>query len=173
MITLRPATPADASALAELGTSSFVDKFGHLYKSDDLELFLGEYRTAGKYREYLADPAILIQVAEDGGELVGYCLIIRGDHFEERPAPHPQRPVILSQLYCASSATGQGIGSLLMDWALGEARAWGADAVQLSVYAENFGAHKFYHRRGFEKVADMGFWVGNHRDDEFLFELKL
>lgn len=173
MIALRPATAEDASALAELGTSSFVNKFGHLYEAEDLELFLGEYRTAAKYREYSADPSILIQVAENDGELLGYCLIIRGDHFEERPAPHPERPVILSQLYCASAATGQGIGSLLMDWALAEARAWGADAVQLSVYAENFGAHKFYHRHGFEKVADMGFWVGNHRDDEFLFELKL
>ena len=60
-----------------------------------------------------------------------------------------------------------------MRWALDEARAWGADAIQLSVYSENHGAQKFYRRYGFDKVADIDFWVGNHRDDEFLFELRL
>ncbi|WEK48229.1 MAG: GNAT family N-acetyltransferase [Candidatus Andeanibacterium colombiense] len=174
MTTLRPATSADIPALAELALASFVEKFGHLYKPEDLQLFLGEYRTEAAYRTQLDDPGTLIQIAEDeDGYLLGYCLIIRGDQFDERPLPRPERPVILSQLYCAPDATGRGIGSRLTEWAIAEAKAWGADALQLSVYAENFGAHKFYHRHGFEKVADMGFWVGNHRDDEFLFELKL
>jgi ribosomal protein S18 acetylase RimI-like enzyme len=172
MTTLRPATDADIPALAALGTDAFVEKFGPLYQPEDLASFLKDYRTPGKYREQLADPGTLIQLAERDGALLGYCLIIRGDCFEERPRPHPERPVILSQLYCAPAATGQGVGSALMDWALDEARVWRADAVQLSVYAENFGAQKFYHRYGFEKVADIDFWVGNHRDDEFLFELK-
>ncbi|MBO9498849.1 MAG: GNAT family N-acetyltransferase [Novosphingobium sp.] len=173
MTTLRPATPDDAAAIAALGTDAFIEKFGHLYKPEDLKLFLDEYRTEAAYRTQLADPGTSIQLAEADGKLLGYCLIIRGDSFDERPDPQPARPVILSQLYCAPSATGRGIGSRLTEWAIAEAKAWGADALQLSVYAENFGAHKFYHRHGFAKVADMGFWVGNHRDDEFLYELKL
>lgn len=173
MSTLRPATEADIPALARLGTDAFVEKFGHLYKPEDLAAFLAEYRTEEAYRRQLADPGVLLQIAEEDGEMLGYCLIIRDDHFDERPLPHPERSVILSQLYCAPNATGRGIGSQLTEWAIAEAKDWGADAVQLSVYAENFGAHKFYHRHGFEKVADMGFWVGNHCDPEFLFELKL
>lgn len=173
MTTYRLATTADLPALAKLGTDAFVDKFGPLYKPEDLAAFLAEYRSVARFAEQLAEPRILIQLAEEDDELLGYCLIIRGDRFEERPAPHPERCVLLSQLYCAPAAIGRGIGSALMDWAIAEARAWGADAVQLSVYAENFGAQKFYHRYGFEKVADIDFWVGNHRDDEFLFELSL
>jgi ribosomal protein S18 acetylase RimI-like enzyme len=80
---------------------------------------------------------------------------------------------MLSQLYCAAEATGHGLGAALMDWAIGEARAWDADALQLSVFSENFGAQRFYQRRGFRHVADIDFWVGNHRDDEFLYELAL
>jgi ribosomal protein S18 acetylase RimI-like enzyme len=60
-----------------------------------------------------------------------------------------------------------------MDWAIAEARAWGADALQLSVFSENFGAQRFYQRYGFEHVADIDFWVGNHRDDEVLYEFAL
>ena len=96
---LRPATPADAAALSRLATDSFVAAFGHLYRPEDLQAFLEEYRSVE--------------------------------------------------------------------------RARGAEALQLSVFSENFGAQRFYERYGFEHVADIDFWVGNHRDDEFLYELAL
>ena len=60
-----------------------------------------------------------------------------------------------------------------MDWAIGEARSWGADAITLSVFSENYGAQRFYQRIGFAHVADIFFWVGSKRDDEFLYELRL
>ena len=49
----------------------------------------------------------------------------------------------------------------------------GADEMQLSVWSGNHGAQRFYARYGFEKVADVHFWVGAHRDDEFLLSLML
>ena len=172
-VTLGRATPADAAAIADLGTRSFIAKFGHLYKPEDLAAFLARYRTPECYREHLRDPGTRIQLAHEDGAPLGYGLIVLGKGFDERPLPHPARPVSLSQLYCDPAATGRGIGSALMDWALGEAREWGADALQLSVFSGNFGAQRFYARYGFRKVADISFWVGNHRDDEFLFELSL
>jgi ribosomal protein S18 acetylase RimI-like enzyme len=172
-IHLRSATLADAPALAQLGRDSFVAAFGHLYRPEDLAAFLAEYRTAAKFREHLADPPTLIQVVEEDGRLAAYCLIVRGEPFDERPEPRPERPVFLSQLYCAPGMAGRGLGAALIEWAIGEARAWHADAVQLSVFSENFGAQRFYQRYGFAKVADIDFWVGNHRDAEFLYELAL
>ena len=112
-------------------------------------------------------------VEEIDGKLAPYCLIVRGEEFEERPEPRPERPVFLSQLYCHPDFTSRGLSAALIEWVIAEARRWGADAVQLSVFSENFGAQKFYHRYGFEKVADIDFWVGNHRDHEFLYELSL
>jgi ribosomal protein S18 acetylase RimI-like enzyme len=172
-VILRRATPADAEALAELGRDAFIAAFGHLYRPEDLAAFLDEYRTAGKFRERLADPPTLIQVAEIDGQLAAYCLIVRGERIPERPDPQPRRPVFISQLYCDAAHTGQGLGAALIEWAIAEARAWSADAIQLSVFSENFRAQRFYQRYGFTKVADIDFWVGNHRDDEFLYELAL
>ena len=170
---LRHATPADAPELAELAGASFVDAFGHLYKPEDLAAFLAEYRTPAKYLEHLADPPTLIEVAEVDGRLAAYCLIVRGHKFDEQDEPRPERPVFLSQLYCAPGMSGHGLGAALIEWAIAEARAWGGDAMQLSVFSENFGAQRFYHRYGFEHVADIDFWVGNQRDHEFLYELRL
>jgi ribosomal protein S18 acetylase RimI-like enzyme len=173
VIALRPATQADVPALAALARDSFIAAFGHLYRPDDLGLFLDEWRTEKAYRDALAVPAKRVQLAEIDGKPVAYALIVLGDGMAERPPPQPKRPVFLSQLYCAAEATGQGLGAALMDWVIDEARQWNADAVQLSVFSENFGAQRFYQRHGFRKVADIDFWVGNHRDDEFLYELAL
>ena len=172
-MSLRPATPADAEALARLATDSFVAAFGHLYRPEDLQAFLDEYRSVARYRADLADPAKRVQLAEVDGAPAAYGLIVLGQSFDERPEPRPARPVFLSQLYCAPGMAGHGLGRALMDWCIAEAQAWGADALQLSVFSENFGAQRFYQRYGFEHVADIDFWVGGHRDDEFLYELRL
>jgi diamine N-acetyltransferase len=170
---LRPASLDDVPALVALGRESFTDAFGPLYAPKDLAAFLDEHRAPAKFAAQIASPDIAVTVADDGGALLGYCLTAFGARFDERPEPHPARPCVLSQLYCAGAATGRGIGSALMEDALARARRRGCDAVQLSVYCENFGGQRFYERYGFEKVADIGFWVGNQRDDEFLLELRL
>lgn len=170
---LRPATPADAEALSRLATDAFVAAFGHLYRPEDLTAFLGEYRSAERYRVDIADPATRIRIAEADGELAAYALVVLDHGFDERPEPRPARPTYLSQLYCAPGKPGRGLGSTLMDWVIAEARASAADAIQLSVFNENFGAQRFYRRYGFEHVADGAFWVGAHRDDEFIYELAL
>jgi ribosomal protein S18 acetylase RimI-like enzyme len=172
-VILRPATPADAEALARLARDSFTGAFGHLYPPEDLQTFLREHRSAERYRADLADPAKRVQVAEVDGALAAYCLIVLGQGFAERPDPKPRKPVFLSQLYCLPAMTGRGLGAALLHWAIAEARQWGADAVQLSVFSENPGAQRFYQQRGFRHVADIAFWVGNQRDAEFLYELAL
>lgn len=170
---LRPATADDLTALIALSRTSFTDAFAHLYAPEDLHSFLDTERSAEKMGAAVAAPDTGVMLADEGGTLLGYCTVYFDACFPERPAPQPGRVAILSQLYCAQQATGRGVGAKLMEWALGECRTRDREAVQLSVYSENFAAQRFYHRFGFAKVADISFWVGNHRDDEFLYELAL
>lgn len=173
MITLRPATPDDATLLAPFARDAFEAAFAHLYKPEDLAAFNAAERSEEKYAHALADPATRVQLAFVDGELAAYCLVIVGKGFAERPEPQPGKPLYFSQLYCAGDKVGLGLGATLMDWALGVARTEGCDAVQLSVWSENFGAQRFYQRHGFAKVADIEFWVGDQCDAEFLYELPL
>ena len=53
-LTLRAASAADVSALSRLAIDSFVAKFGHMYRAEDLSAFLGEV---------LSEPAIAAEVA--------------------------------------------------------------------------------------------------------------
>ncbi len=142
-----------------------------LCQSADLDPFLE--RVYGEYglRSALADPLMRIQLAVDEGGIAGFCKMKLSAGWPEHALG--RNPVQLMQLYVDPARTGQAIGARLMDWALETAREHGADEVQLSVWSENFGGHRFYERYGFAKVADIEFWVTNHRDEEFLFARML
>lgn len=172
-LTLRPARPEDAPALARLGRESFVAAFGHLYRPEDLAAFLEQAYSEPAVADEIADPAIVHRLAQDagGGPLAGYCKLRHPSGYADYS--DAANPIALGQLYTDPARTGAGIGAALMEWALAEARARGCDAVQLSVWAENHRAQRFYQRYGFVKIAAIDFWVGSHRDDELLYELRL
>ncbi len=164
---LRVATPADVPALSHLATEAFVAKFGPLYSALDLASFLAESLSEPAVAADLANPSMLYRLAERGGRLVAFAKLGLTCGFPDHA--RGQRVMELKQLYTASDATGGGLGSALMDWAMAEFAARGADEVQISVYSENHAAHRFYQRYGFEKVADITFKVGEQLDPEFLF----
>lgn len=170
-IAYRDATSEDRDALVALGRASFDAAFGHLYQPEDLAAFLHSAHSPEKVAAQLADRGVAYRLATRGDRLAGFAKLVEGAHFGV--ATGARRPVALAQLYTDPALTGQGIGARLMDWTIDEARRRRADAVQLSVWAENAGAQRFYARHGFVKVADIDFMVGSHRDDEFMLELRL
>lgn len=168
---LRPANPDDAPQLAQLGRTSFCAAFEHLYSPQDLAAFLDEVYSEETVAGEIAAEKYRHALVEDEGQLTGYCKMIYPSGY----AGHSdaKNPIALGQLYTAAGQTGKGIGAGLMDWALSYARELGCDAVQLSVWAENYGAQRFYERYGFAKIADITFTVGEQIDEEFLYELRL
>ena len=167
----RSATPDDAEALAALGAETFTAAFGHLYAPKDLAAFLAEVHSPQAVAAEIAGGECTHRLAEDEGRLVAFCKLRRPSKFAS--LSRARDPIELAQLYALPHYTGKGIGAALMDWALRTARAGGHDAVVLSVYAENFGAQRFYQRHGFGKIADITFKVGDHHDPEYLYELPL
>ncbi len=164
---LRGATAADIPALARLAIDSFVGKFGDMYTPEDLAAFLAESYSHSTIAAELANPDRLYRLAEREGQLLAYCKLGLNCSFPDYA--RGSNVLELKQLYALSQATGMGIGGALMDWAMDEFAARGADEVQISVFSGNEGAQRFYQRYGFEKVADVTFRVGTQLDAEFLF----
>ena len=163
---LRRAHTADAAALADLGTRSFVEKFGNMYVPADLTAFLAGSHSEDAVAAEIASPAMRICLAERDGALAGFCKLVMRTTWPEYARAEA---IELKQLYTEPALTGVGIGARLMDWSIAEARRAGAREMQISVWSGNHGAQRFYARYGFEKVADIAFWVGEQRDEEFLF----
>jgi len=167
MLTLREPTEADIPALSILSIAAFVAKFWTLYQPEDLLPFLAATHSEPALAKALADPNAVYQVAERGGLLVGWCKLSVLPGFPEHA--RGKRPMELKQLYTAPNAQGAGIGAALMDWAMADLAARGADEVQLSVWRHNPDAQRFYARYGFAKVGEVTFRVGSQLDEEDLF----
>ena len=167
-ISYRTATSADAADLAELGAHTFTDTFGHLYQSDDLDIFLQNHSPENWVKE-LNDPAFEVHVAVQDGKLVGYAKL-GPPHLPFEPRGEAAE---LRQLYVVEEVKGQGVADALIQWVIERARDRRADHLYLSVFTENHRARRFYEKYGFEPEGTYAFMVGTHADEDIVMRLKL
>ncbi len=166
-MTLRLATSADGPAIADLGRRAFVAKFGHLYSAANLARFLDDSHAETVVAAQIARADMRVALIEQDGAIASFCKLLQASTLPRHtPALAPAE---IKQLYTDPDLIGRGHGARLIQWAFEQARQWNADEMQLSVYAHNPQAHKFYRRHGLDKVADIEFWVGDHCDPEFMF----
>ena len=72
-LTIRRATPDDATTLSSLATRTFTQTFGHLYPAEDLASFLADAYPPEKQAVILGHPDYAVWLLEDGGEAVGHA----------------------------------------------------------------------------------------------------
>jgi len=134
-IEIRRLGPGDEGVLASLAR-----------EADDFDLAEssrpGQPLPASAAEAYLADPAVLHWVAEDGGFVVGELLC----HLLRLPSGHG-RELLLYAIGVRSAHRRRGIGSALV----GEMLAWAREerVEEVWVLADNPGAKAFYAACGF------------------------
>lgn len=166
--TLRRATTDDAPMLAELGTATFIETFGHLYPPDDLQAFLSRVRSVDAFSRKLADPETAIWVATvDGDAPIGFVTAGACRLPVENGEPTAGE---IQQLYVLREFHNLRLGSRLMDVALEWLEMQRRMPLYIGVWSENVGAQRFYGRYGFSKVGEYGFKVGETVDREFILK---
>ena len=166
---IRQAVPADAEALARIGAATFTETFGHLYPPADLAAFLAEHHSPARAAADLAHPKKAAWIAEVDGEVVGYAAVGPSDLPHAGVGPGSGE---LKRLYVDASQQGLGTGRRLLETALAWLEAAGLGDIWLSVWSENHGAQRLYHRYGFEYVDTYLFQVGSVHDKEFMFRRR-
>lgn len=168
MIHYRDGRPGDGAMLSKLFCESFAATFGHLYAADDLAAFLCD-KDEAVFEGELASPDFSFRLAFDADRLAGYAKLGPND----LPGDAPDATLELYQLYVLAPWHGSGIGKVLMDWTVEEARRRNATHLQLSVFVDNHRACRFYEKYGFQEVGKYIFMVGNHEDDDRIMRLAL
>ncbi len=169
-IIIRDIGPADIPALAALSAATFAGTFQSLYSPQNLSWFLGEYHSEAYYRKALKNPSVRLLAADKDGALVGYAKVGPNTLPCDPPWPHALE---LSRIYVSSKARSEGIGEKLIQSVIDHAVETGKTSIVLGVFSENFAGHRFYHRHGFQKIGEYDFPVGDHRDHEWIMQLKL
>lgn len=171
MIDYRDAVPADGPELSAMASACFTETFGTLYAPENLATFLEQVFGPTGLPSQIGDPAFAIRLATDAGRIVGFAKL--GPNALPFPHADDANAVELYQLYVARTHHGDGVGPALLDWAIADARAQGADTLALSVYVDNHRARRFYARFGFVDVGRYDFPVGDQIDEDRLMVLAL
>lgn len=169
-LTTRRATVADAATLTQLATIAFRDTYSADNTPDDMATYVAASFSESRQREELADPAVVVVLAERAGEVVGYAMLRDG------PAPDAVAAfdcIEIARLYAAKRAIGSGVGATLMQRCLHEAASRGKRTIWLGVWEHNARAIAFYRRWNFIDVGTLEFMLGNDRQTDRLLTRRV
>lgn len=169
-IRVRRAVGSDTSALAEIGARTFRQAYAGYVSPKDLDGYVHSAFNPRRQETELTEPEGMVFVAvagEDSRErLAGYAHLCQ----EEPPAcVRGKQPIYLSRLYIDELWQGSGVGGLLLERCLKEARDHGYQTVWLGVLERNKRAQTFYKRHGFRDIGGGIFVMGQaHLSDRFM-----
>lgn len=158
----RAASPGDVGALAAVHRAAAIARYADIFPIEVPPPTVEEL--SAEWTELIAAAAIAL-VALDGGAVIG-GVVVAAD--ADVPAGWALR-----RLYVHPDRWGSGIGSLLHDAAMVEARSRGMRSLNLWVLEQNGKARAFYERRGWRLVP--GRVLCNHPPEvvDVLYECDL
>jgi ribosomal-protein-alanine N-acetyltransferase len=129
----------------------------------ELELFAHDaWSEQTWWAELAGRPRRSYVVGEQGGAVVGYAGVDRGGEVAD-----------VMTLAVAPAAQGQGLGKVLMDWLIDEARRGGAQHLMLEVRADNIAAQRLYAKAGFAMLTLRGRYYQPGDVDAHIMRLHL
>ena len=148
-VTIRPASPADVPAIGRLG--ALLVKTHHDF--DPQRFIAATPRTEHGYGSYLGsllrDQDIVILVAEQDGEVLGYTYAgVEGYDYMALRGPAGA----LYDIVVDPAHRGRGVGRMLLDATLAALEARGAPRVVLSTAERNEPAQRLFARAGFRRT---------------------
>lgn len=141
---IRRAEKTDMDALEKLLQQ--VLNVHHTIRPDLFKAGAQKY-TRAELTEILSDDCRPIFVAEEGGEVLGYCFTVFRQHVGDNILTDILT-LYIDDLCVDENARGRGVGTALYDYALAFAREKHCYNVTLNVWSGNDDAMNFYIARG-------------------------
>jgi GNAT superfamily N-acetyltransferase len=141
-IIVRPARREDVAAIVALLADDDLGAGREVVSESSLPTYLDAFD------QIAANPRALLAVARDeSGKAVGTLQLT----FIAGLSNQGAEQALVSAVRITSDLRGQGLGEVLMHWAMDEARRRGCRQMELLSHASRTDAHRFYERLGFEK----------------------
>ena len=136
-VTLRPARPDEAEALAQLHVEAWLDAHASLAPTAAVKA-LDAARRLPAWQGYLADPTQHVLVADQGSKLAGLVC------FGKASQPALGDQAAIKHLYVVATARHKGVGKALLQAALRQIAKAGFTKATLAVVSQNTAARRSY-----------------------------
>jgi ribosomal protein S18 acetylase RimI-like enzyme len=148
-VKIRPATPADLTAIGRLG--ALLVRAHHDF--DPKRFLAPTSRTEQGYGSFLGtqldEANIIVLVSEQGGEVIGYTYAgVEGNDYMSLRGPAG----VLYDIVVDPAHRRNGVGRVLLDATLDALKARGAPRVVLSTAEQNHSAQRLFDRTGFRRT---------------------
>ena len=164
-LSIRRATPDDASLIADIGAITFEASFGANNRLEDMEQYLSLSFSKAHIEAQLAEPSTIFLLAYEDCKAVGYVML----RVSKKPMPViGPKPVELVRLYIEEEIIGKGYGSALMNSCLKEAKKNGRRTIWLGVWEKNLRAIRFYEKWGYTKLGTKEFVLGSDLQNDHI-----
>ncbi|WP_151475718.1 GNAT family N-acetyltransferase [Streptomyces albicerus] len=140
---VRPARPEDIPALVASSAALFAEDAGT--RDATVDVNWPHVHGAERFASGLDDPARLLLVAERAGEVIGHL----AGEVADGSARRPVKIATLLSMYVRPAHRGTLTGARLVADFLDWARKQGAQQAEVTAYAANADAIRFYERNGF------------------------
>ena len=168
--TIRRATVADATLLADLGARTFYETFAADNTPENMAAYLATSFSREQQAAELTDPRATLLIVEINATAVGYAMLRSGETPKEVSG---ERPIELVRFYVSQEWHGRGIGEYLMQSCLEEARLRDYQTLWLGVWERNSRARAFYRKWNFHDVGEHVFQLGADLQNDILMQRKL
>jgi len=154
--TIRRCQVGDETSLSLLGKATFLETYADSTHAPDLLDFVEAEHSVERYRSWLKSDSVKIWVAETtaGGSAIGYTVALT------TPNAGISRQMEIKRLYVLHRFQRRGLGHLLLNEALEDARQTGIAELFLRVQEINQNAVNFYFSNGFRVMGSEAFRVG-------------
>lgn len=170
ILTIRQATPQDATLIADLSRQTFYDTFAAQNTPANMKKFLDLQFTRGRLMMEVGRLGSTFLLAYSGDQVAGYAKL-RETH---TPAALVGIPSLeIARLYACKEFIGKGVGRQLMQASLDLGREKGKKIAWLCVWEKNQRAINFYTRWGFKKFDEVDFLLGDEQQNDWMMKRPL
>lgn len=149
-VSVRLGTPADFEAAVSVWRESDTARRGGVETPPNHEK---------STRKHIENPDSFLFIVEDGNQIVGVACGMPG-LADDGAGPPIDGLCHIGAVFVAPERWGEGIGAMLVDATLEEARSGGYGKAQLWTHKENVRARRLYEKHGFGRS-------GREKDDDF------
>jgi len=169
-IVVRHCQPSDLQTLRDLSYRTYDQTFRHLNTPQNMRAYLAKAFDLERVRRELARPESTFFFLIVDGELAGYLKINEAGAQSDLQDPESLE---LERVYVDAPFQGRGLGRILIEKGVEEARQKGKAFVWLGVWEKNEKAIRFYEKSGFTKMGTHDFFVGDERQTDFIMRRNL